>query len=1324
MKSWQFKCVVTSIFLLVGIPLISVFLPSIEYSVSAPRQLNLGDEGSLIVEASSKGRLALKVTVDLIGGTSTKKTYLMKSNSLEIPFNVNVDAPAVLYKVTVSSSKNDYSFVGRVNVSGTVNRKGVYLVTDKLRYQPGERVRLLAMNYSHQKGLRKDSSFLLTLSDSKGNKVEQKTLNTQDGLILDEIELSDKVNQGEWVLSVESKKDKVFTRFSVENFVRREIDLQIECENDFLYQTKNTPIIVRARHFAGGNLDGLSVELKAETSYRDSWEGDGVLKNGEVYFLLDSEKFTNLSEVTLKATLTHGSKTIEKARDFAVLGALSTIEVYPVRGFTLTGEGTEVIAKLPSSYMKKGALKKDIEVNYQNDKTHNLTYRVNREGALEFTIPDSSGTLEILELGEIKFTTDISTWVTRGLDLDISSYTPGNIKGIFTWSRQLYDADKLILTLKEGDKVIDKLTTDLSKGNVYPFKFKNDTLEENLSIEYSLLKRAKVLLSGRKLIVAQGETDGIDLAFGSTETEPGKEGILRGNLTKPTSGVAALIVQDESLLIDGNKEGFALLRDQLIPDSSAAKTNSGPLTFRSNNEGQVSYYSRLKEAKVLLSLKALFWSALVAFVIAITVLERKRILLRVLIVLGVLCLFAAMLLPALGKARAKSHAAKEESRMKNFKMESVSKVKGTELRRDFKGNLLFEKIHFDKKGSFNIPVQFADNLTTWKAEVLGFPQDSNVKYGSASIISTKDLFAEVSLPVFFVKGDKTSLKVTVFDKLQKGGKVSVWAPDSVRMTVNTLELASGKKRHTFEFPIEFTSSGTIPIQVKVENDSFKDTQEQVVVVKSDGLQKNRSSSLSLYSSKEQSFTISQVSDVISQENHLVVYPGSLSENLSGVESMIRKPSGCFEQTSSSNFPNIVAYNYLKDRNMRPSLKASVKLKLKKAYQKLISYEVSSGGFSLYGQSPASPWLTSYGILQFALMSEHIYVDEKIIKRSWEYLKPKLNKLPSREKHFALYCAREAGLLKEKDLWTYEADLIAALSNKNLWDATIASLLLKDNNAQNLDILKDQLMNRVLKGEGFFRTVNASGGASARTEVTALALQSAYENKLSHVGLLKQKLLNQKSNNRWHGTMSTAMALRALTVTEDKGEKQFSISVNGQSQVYDFKEGESKALYIPLKVGDAVSMNLSKGHFLSCHLHEKTIVRYGNSHKKIDSFSASLSSLEKTSLGDGMTVALKVGAGKLERRNLMFECPLPAGFELNQDEFRKMTNDGKIRYHEVKDGNTLVLYLKDLKANAISDIRFKIYSTKKGEFSSSVGKVYEYYKPENFLAVRLQRITVE
>ena len=46
-----------------------------------------------------------------------------------------------------------------------------------------------------------------------------------------------------------------------------------------------------------------------------------------------------------------------------------------------------------------------------------------------------------------------------------------------------------------------------------------------------------------------------------------------------------------------------------------------------------------------------------------------------------------------------------------------------------------------------------------------------------------------------------------------------------------------------------------------------------------------------------------------------VFPSTLAELQKGLEALLREPGGCFEQSSTSNYPNVLILNYLKEADL-------------------------------------------------------------------------------------------------------------------------------------------------------------------------------------------------------------------------------------------------------------------------------------------------------------------------------------------------------------------------------------------------------------------------
>ena len=120
------------------------------------------------------------------------------------------------------------------------------------------------------------------------------------------------------------------------------------------------------------------------------------------------------------------------------------------------------------------------------------------------------------------------------------------------------------------------------------------------------------------------------------------------------------------------------------------------------------------------------------------------------------------------------------------------------------------------------------------------------------------------------------------------------------------------------------------------------------------------------------------------QNLLVkIYPGILSQVVEGLDSILRMPYGCFEQTSSTTYPNVLVLDYLKTTNQAaPEAQMKAEEYINLGYQRLTTFEVgSTGGFSLFGDAPADRMLTAYGLQEFSDMSRVHDVDPDMIQRA-------------------------------------------------------------------------------------------------------------------------------------------------------------------------------------------------------------------------------------------------------------------------------------------------------------------------------------------------------
>src|SRR5262249_34345663 len=119
-----------------------------------------------------------------------------------------------------------------------------------------------------------------------------------------------------------------------------------------------------------------------------------------------------------------------------------------------------------------------------------------------------------------------------------------------------------------------------------------------------------------------------------------------------------------------------------------------------------------------------------------------------------------------------------------------------------------------------------------------------------------------------------------------------------------------------------------------------------------------------------------------------------AELQTGLDSMLREPHGCFEQTSSTSYPNLLILEYLKEMNQaNPALAARARELLDQGYRRLITFESLNpplqqrAGFEWFGcTAPPHEALTAYGLMQFRDLSR-VYdgVDPAMVERTRQFL---------------------------------------------------------------------------------------------------------------------------------------------------------------------------------------------------------------------------------------------------------------------------------------------------------------------------------------------------
>jgi uncharacterized protein YfaS (alpha-2-macroglobulin family) len=299
----------------------------------------------------------------------------------------------------------------------------------------------------------------------------------------------------------------------------------------------------------------------------------------------------------------------------------------------------------------------------------------------------------------------------------------------------------------------------------------------------------------------------------------------------------------------------------------------------------------------------------------------------------------------------------------------------------------------DKIGRLSLHVPLADSITTWRITALASTQEGQLGSSTAPLRVFQDFFIDLDLPLSLTVGDEISVPVGIFNYLEEAQAVTLEvepAPwfDLLEPATKSIRVEANEISVTY-FRIRVKAFGRQPFKVTALGSQQSDAIQKEVRVYPNGKQihQNISDRLEAGTPVEAVVNIPENAVPGTQALAVKIYPGVISQVVEGLEGILRMPSGCFEQTSSAAYPNVLVLDYLKNSGQSsPEVQLKAEEYINLGYQRLVTFEVAgSGGFSLFGDAPADRMLTAYGLQEFADMSRVHPVDEALLRRAADWL---------------------------------------------------------------------------------------------------------------------------------------------------------------------------------------------------------------------------------------------------------------------------------------------------------------------------------------------------
>jgi hypothetical protein len=493
----------------------------------------------------------------------------------------------------------------------------------------------------------------------------------------------------------------------------------------------------------------------------------------------------------------------------------------------------------------------------------------------------------------------------------------------------------------------------------------------------------------------------------------------------------------------------------------------------------------------------------------------------------------------------------------------------------------------DGNGAATISIPLADSITTWRMALMASTPRGALGSSTGSIKVFQDFFTDLDLPVTLTQGDRVTIPVAVYNYSGNKGAVDLhlqaadWYTLSEQAADQNIGVDSGRVGGA-QFTIEAKRIGKFKLTLSAKMAGRADIVVREIEVVPNGREQTSVFNGRLENSVQQAVNFPATAIPDASAVLVRLYPGPLSQVIEGMDSILRMPGGCFEQTSSSTYPNVLALDYMKrTKKLTPEVHAKAEGFIANGYQRLLTFEVAGGGFSWFGNAPANKILTAYGLMEFSDMAKVHDVDPRLIERTQQWLasqqqadgswKPDTsfinegatNRYNSDVTRITAYLGWSLGSTGYRGPAAEKARQYVAQHMNGKLDAytlaVIANFAVDTGKDQGFtrDAMQALLEARTEKGDQAWWTAQETSvyatGDSAAVETTGLAVQALL--KWGQASEVSRKALawiasKKDATGAWGSTQSTIMALRAILLSTEKGAADVrgtvEISLNGRT----------------------------------------------------------------------------------------------------------------------------------------------------------------------------------
>jgi TonB-dependent SusC/RagA subfamily outer membrane receptor len=656
-------------------------------------------------------------------------------------------------------------------------------------------------------------------------------------------------------------------------------------------------------------------------------------------------------------------------------------------------------------------------------------------------------------------------------------------------------------------------------------------------------------------------------------------------------------------------------------------------------------------------------------------------------------------------------------------------------RTDFRETIYWNGVvQTDKQGTAQVEFYNSDASTTFRAIAEGIGYNGKAGRAEHTYVTQNALYVDAKIPPYLTVGDYALIPLVI--KNNSIQDLAVRVKVSLPPTMQTvflpiaMQLPADSSRQVL-VPVKAVAPTDGVIQFIVETDLKTETIKLPITATENGFPVIET--FSGDKSGKHTFTINKAIPG-SLHTQLKLFKTLEGQLLNGIESMLREPYGCFEQTSSSTYPNIYILKYLRESGKS---NAAVEQKaldyIERGYKRLIGFETKKNGFEWFGNTPPHEALTAYGLMEFTDMQEFITVDKQMLERTKQFLLSRRDgkgsfslstggydrfaSVPNKIANiYIVYALTQAGIGHEITL-EYEAAVKKALESNDGYQLAMMALAASNmKRSADFRLLMNALNTNFQKNNLTSETsVVNSRDASLRVETAslyALALLREPSPEVATIANLISRILSEKSYYGYGSTQSTVLALQAIVayskLTSRIAENtQINFTMNDTAAVAEsdltatLREGTNVFAIQYQQNGQPIPYNLEVAY---------NTFTPPNSAKAELTLATRLAGTQ-TRVGETMRMDIDVTNEKgMLQPMAVAKIGIPAGLSIQPWQLKEIKEKNQVAYYEIFD-NYLVLYWMGFAPNETKTIRLDLKAAIAGTYKGKASNTYLYYTPE-------------